>query len=203
MRRRIRTGAAVAAACLFFVCFGACGKPAVLYDSEKERTEEKDREQDDGGEGEDPAGGGLAKEEEAQICVYVCGEVCAPGVYELPAGARIGDAVEAAGKMTAEADENWLNLAEHMTDGQKIWVPSVQEAEELSQAALEEQSGLVNLNSASKEELMTLTGIGESKAKDIISYREEHGSFASIEELMQIPGIKEGVFEKIKGQVTV
>lgn len=201
---KIRAG--IAAVCLLLPGFAACKKPAMLYHSEVVQAEEKGEEQGSE-ERESGAQEGSAKEEsqerEAQICVYVCGEVHVPGVYELPVQARVADAVEAAGGMTEDAADFWLNLAEHMTDGQKIWVPSALEAEELTQEVLEESSGLVNLNSASKEELMTLTGIGESKAKEIVSYREEHGSFSSIEELMQIPGIKEGVFQKIRDQVTV
>ena len=126
-----------------------------------------------------------------------------PGVYELPEGSRIVDAVEAAGGMTEAASGTWLNLAEPVSDGQKIEVPSETEASELEKEQQEAQSGLVNLNTASAEELMTLTGIGESKAEAILSYREEHGGFEKPEELMEIPGIKEGVFEKIRDQVTV
>ena len=137
------------------------------------------------------------------ICVFVCGEVCRPGVYELPADARIGDAIEAAGGMTEDAAQTWLNLAEHVSDGQKIEVLSVQAAEEQEEASRQQKAGLVNLNQASREELMTLTGIGEAKAKDILGYREQHGGFSSTEELMKIPGIKAGVFEKIKDQITI
>ena len=149
-------------------------------------------------------GEAAAAEPAAQtLCVYVCGEVKSPGVYELPEGSRIVDAVEAAGGMTEAASGTWLNLAEPVSDGQKIEVPSETEASELEKEQQEAQSGLVNLNTASAEELMTLTGIGESKAEAILSYREEHGGFEKPEELMEIPGIKEGVFEKIRDQVTV
>lgn len=141
--------------------------------------------------------------EEQMLCVYVCGEVRKPGVYELEEGGRIVDAVEAAGGMTEEAFCTWLNLAEPLSDGQKVEVPSKEQAENLRNEEQEAQSGLVNLNTASQEELMTLTGIGESKAQAIISYREEHGDFERPEELMEIPGIKEGVFQKIQDQITV
>ena len=141
--------------------------------------------------------------EKEKICVYVCGEVRNPGVYELEAEARTAAAVEAAGGMTEEAAESWLNLAEHLADGQKIEVPSREQEEKLKEEALAAESSLVNLNQASAEELTTLRGIGESKAEDILKYRETHGGFQTIEELMQIPGIKERVFEKIKDQITV
>ena len=141
--------------------------------------------------------------EDAVVCVYVCGEVISPGVYELRAESRIGEAIEAAGGMTGEAASTWLNLAERITDGQKIEVPSKEQAEELLDKSAQEENGLINLNTATAEQLMTLRGIGESKAEDILNYREQHGGFGSIEELMQIPGIKERVFEKIKDQITV
>lgn len=176
-----------------------CQKKAVLYDSEGAAGEDWETE----AEGtEEPKETDAAKED-AVICVYVCGEVISPGVYEFPAEARIGEAVEAAGGMTEEAASAWLNLAEHMTDGQKIEVPSKERAEELLEESAREEKGLINLNTASKEQLMTLRGIGESKAEDIVNYREQQGGFRTLEELMQIPGIKEGVFEKIKDQITV
>lgn len=173
-----------------------CGRQAVLYDSSGteeglQETEEKEGESD------------RETEAPSKICVYVCGEVVKPGVYELEASARIGEAVEAAGGMTGEAAESWLNLAEHMADGQKIEVPSREQAQKLEEQAAEQENSLVNLNTATAEQLTTLSGIGESKAKDILDYREQHGSFQAVEELMQIPGIKERVFEKIKDQITV
>lgn len=144
--------------------------------------------------------------EEAQketLKVYVCGQVERPGVYELPADARVDAAIAAAGGMTEEAAGSYLNLAEHLADGQKIEVPSAEEAFAFSEAEREEQAGLVNLNTASVEQLMTLPGIGASKAETIVAYREEHGSFKEITELMEIPGIKEGVFQKIQDKIKV
>lgn len=173
-----------------------CGRKAALYDSE-ETAQEAERTAD--GEAES----GMENLEDAGICVYVCGEVRRPGVYELTAESRIGDAVEAAGGMTEEAADTWLNLAEHMKDGQKIEVPSKEQAEELVMEAEKQENGLVNLNTATAEQLRELSGIGESKAEDILNYREQHGGFQAIEELMQIPGIKERVFEKIKDRITV
>lgn len=183
---------------LILACTG-CKSRAVLYDSE-ETPEVREDMQEKGSDAEPDTG-----EEETleKICVYVCGEVKSPGVYELEAGARVSEAVEAAGGMTEEAAESRLNLAEHMTDGQKIEVPSKEQEEQLKEEAFGQESGLVNLNTASAEQLTTLKGIGESKAEDILNYREEHGGFRAIEELMQIPGIKERVFEKIKDQITV
>ena len=182
-------------AVVVLLCAGCKSQP-VLYDSEETLEETlRAEESEEDGEPEEEA--------PARICVYVCGEVRNPGVYELEAEARAAAAVEAAGGMTEEAAESWLNLAEHLTDGQKIEVPSREQEEKLKEEALEAQSSLVNLNQASAEELTTLRGIGESKAEDILKYRETHGGFQTIEELMQIPGIKERVFEKIKDQITV
>lgn len=138
------------------------------------------------------------------IFVYVCGAVREPGVYELPAGSRVYEAVAAAGGMTEQADEKSLNQAGVLEDGQQITVYTAEEA-----AALPVQDGTgtsgekVNLNTASRDALMTLPGIGEAKADAILAYRDEHGGFKSTEEIQQVEGIKEKVFEKIKDQIEV
>jgi len=192
--KKKQTGCLILWAMLLLLCT-ACRQSAVIYDSSKE-----------------PAATSQAVEgvqevqeeqSEAFVSVYVCGEVKEPGVYELPAKARLTDAIEAAGGMTEEAADTYLNLAEYVTDGQKIEVPSLQKAEEWKEEERRQLNGLVNLNQASEEQLMTLTGIGEAKAKDILRYREQHGEFSRVEELMEIPGIKAGVFQKIKDQITV
>lgn len=135
-----------------------------------------------------------------QIYVYVCGHVNAPGVYRLSADARVCDALELAGGVTEDGKPEALNQAECMTDGQTLYVPGADE--EVEQDAAQETDNLIDINRADKAALMTLPGIGESKADIIIQYREEHGAFSSIEELMEIPGIKEGVFNKIKNNIT-
>ncbi|GAB5616379.1 hypothetical protein JCM31739_12040 [Faecalimonas canis] len=138
--------------------------------------------------------------------VYVCGAVKKPGVYRLPAGSRIYEAIEMAGGMTEQADETALNQAEKVKDEEQIFVPEkvidAKEGED-SQESTEKDDGKVNLNTATEEELMTLAGIGQSKAKSIIQYREKKGRFKSIEEIMKIEGIKSGVFNKIKEQIVV
>lgn len=169
-----------------------CRKKTAVYDSAAEEITTEAAETETTGE-----------EKAASIWVYVCGEVRDPGVYELPEGSRITDAVEAAGGMTGDAAETYLNLAETLSDGQKIEVPSVEMAEALEEAAAQDTSGLVNLNRATEAELMTLSGIGESKAKEIVRYRESRGGFQKPEDLMNIPGIKEGVYNKIRDQITV
>jgi competence protein ComEA len=141
------------------------------------------------------------------IYVYICGEVENPGVYQVMEGARMYEVVELAGGMLESGAQNYLNLAEAVVDGQKIIVPTEEEANqaEAEQLVKEEESSskFVNLNTASEETLMTLPGIGTAKAKSIIAYREEKGGFQSVEQLMEIEGIKEGVYNKIKDLITV
>ena len=138
-----------------------------------------------------------------QIAVYVCGQVLHPGVVYLDEDARAVDAVEAAGGLTETADAEYINLAARIADGEKLYIPDMQEGQELRAREEEAAAGLVNINTADRERLMTLPGIGESKAQDIIAYREKHGDFVSIEELMNISGIKESLFEKIREKIVV
>lgn len=146
---------------------------------------------------------------EAVIYVFVCGQVASPGVYELPEGSRICQAIDAAGGMLDTASTDWVNQAETAEDGQKIYVPSTEEAETMPEGQTQETSsaegtdGKVYLNAASREELMTLTGIGEKKADAIIRYRESNGGFQSVDELMQVEGIKEGTYNKIKDSIVI
>ena len=169
-----------------------------------------------------------SSEKAKTLVVHICGAVSAPGVYELPAGSRIIDAVEAGGGFLPEADEACCNLAEEIVDGCQIYIMTKTESCADGQAekkagiqtspdgdmqttdrnvrsnstpALE--NGLVNLNTADVSALMTLPGIGESRAKAIISYREQHGAFAKIEDIMKISGIKQAAFSKIKDKITV
>lgn len=148
------------------------------------------------------------------LYVHVCGAVNAPGVYELKTDARIYEALEAAGGMKEDAAADWINQAEALSDGERIYVPTQEEAEESAQSvsgrwadpngnAGGSVSDKININTAAKEELMTLSGIGASKAESILKYRQEHGNFQNIEDLKKIEGIKDGVFNKIKDDITV
>lgn len=139
--------------------------------------------------------------EPEKLYVYVCGEVSAPGVYMLLKGDRVVDALEAAGGVTANANIVNLNLAGAVDDGMRIYVPDKSVA--VGEEGMENTNGLVNINTATKEQLMTLPGIGQSRAEDIIAYRKSNGRFKTIDELMQVPGIKEGAFSKIKEYITV
>jgi competence protein ComEA len=174
---------------------------------------------------------GAAEEPEEQpqpesttIFVDVCGAVAHPGVYELESGSRVFQAIEAAGGFLPEAAARRINQAQSLVDGEQLYVFTEQEAEELDasgesadqvltgqdfSAKAQESggesssNGKVNLNTADEATLMTLNGIGESRAKDIISYREAHGGFSAIEEIMNVQGIKEGTFNKIKDDIAV
>lgn len=153
-------------------------------------------------ETEEPDG---AKEEKTCL-VYVCGAVAAPGVYELDDGSRIYEAVELAGGFMEDAAEDVLNLAESVTDGQMIRIPTEEEQEAAGRQGAEADSaadGKLDLNRADVAALMELPGIGQSKAEAIVGYREEHGSFSRTEDLMKVEGIKEGVFNKIKDRIKV
>ena len=156
----------------------------------------------------DPGG----EEKEGSIWVYVCGEVASPGVYELQEGDRITHAIEAAGGLTEAAGQVYLNQAAHLTDGQRIYVPSREEEQTLKEegspsdmadAGMGKDTGIINLNTATKAELLSLSGIGESRAEAIIAYRETNGGFRKIEDLKKVDGIKEGIFQKIREQITV
>lgn len=176
--------------------------------------------------------GASSVSEKNTIAVYVCGAVQDPGVYYLPDGSRICDALSEAGGFSYEADREWLNQAQTLSDGEMLVVYTMQETAQMreqgiargtsvngtgsdagnasglsgGQSAAESGtsgSGLINLNTASKEQLMTLPGIGEAKADAIIRYRTETGLFASTEDVMNISGIKNSIYEKIRDRVTV
>ncbi len=139
-------------------------------------------------------------ETEESLLVYVSGAVRNPGVYRLPLDSRVYEALDAAGGLTQEAEEGLINLAEPLTDGEMIYFPKKGED---SSGQVQLSDGKVDLNRAGKEELMTLPGIGETKAEAILQYRKEHGPFQTIEELMQVSGIGEALFEKIKNRVKI
>lgn len=214
------------------------------------------------GEDAGSASTGEKTEETSVICVDVSGAVVNPGVYRLPEGARVYEAIAAAGGFLPEADTDVLNQAARLEDEDQIRIPSAtKEAAESAgdspgenfgkntgenigqnsrdgskessrqsgendtdtendrqekasyglirknqnsqetETSVSENEGRININSASVEELQTLPGIGESKAAAIVAYRETHGSFGAAEEIMQISGIKEGLYSKIKDKI--
>ncbi len=125
--------------------------------------------------------------QEERIRVYVCGAVANPGVVEVAQGSRAEDAGREA-----------VNLADWITDGQMLYFPTKEEAR---QAGTKTAQGLVNINTADAAQLCTLPGIGESRAADIIAYRERNGGFDSCEDIMKVPGIKTNVYEKIRDKI--
>ena len=167
------------------------------------------------------------------IYVDVCGAVVNPGVYELSSDSRVFQAIEKAGGYLPGAAASYLNRARSLSDGQQIYVPTQEEVDSQTIPLTQDetaQDGVVqagtaqtgtaadntadgtgttqagqriNLNTADVSQLSTLTGVGESKALAIIAYREENGPFTSIEDIMNVPGIKEGTYEKIKDKIAI
>lgn len=162
----------------------------------------------------------------AKIKIDIAGAVVNPGVYKLPEDARVEDALNTAGGLSEEADRDWvvknLNLAEKLSDGDKLYIPKAGEnttpssantsipvpppssAGVVSGSSKPSDCSRVNINTASAGILdECLLGIGPTKAQSIIEYRETHGGFKSIEEIKNVKGIAEGTFAKIKDQIVV
>ena len=166
--------------------------------------------------------------QQAMIYVDVCGAVANPGVFQLAAGSRVFQAIEAAGGYLPEAALTCVNRAGVLTDGQQLYILTQEEMErqgldpaEMSGAsdgqmngsagtgqntgiaAQAQQDNRININTADEAQLTTLTGIGATRAQAIIAYREENGPFVAIEDIMNVQGIKEGTFAKIKDEIVV
>lgn len=147
------------------------------------------------------------------VLVHICGEVRTPGVYELTADSRICDVLFLAGGFTADADTEAVNMAAGIEDGMQIVIPTeTDRTQEMTgnssdrtreTAAGKTESQLVNINTADKETLMSLPGIGAGKAEAVIAYREAGGVFKDIKDVMLVDGIKEGVYAKIKDKICV
>lgn len=144
---------------------------------------------------------------EPRVPVYVCGAVQSPGVYYMNDTALKAEALELAGGFAPDAATDYINLAETVVAGEKIYFPYIYELQDGYNMDLDEvgdgSSRQVNINTATKDELMTLPGIGESKAEAIIKYRDKNGPFQSIQDITKIPGIKEGVYNNIKDYIVV
>lgn len=127
-----------------------------------------------------------------------------PGVYKLVKGSRVKDVIELAGGLTSDSDTSNINLAKIIEDEMVININSVNDNSGNNYGMNSTNlSDLININTASLEQLMTLSGIGESKAKSIISYREENGNFKAIEDITKVSGIGQALYEKIKDYITV
>ena len=172
----------------------------------------------------------VSDKEMQQVMIYVdvCGAVANPGVFQLAAGSRVFQAIEAAGGYLPEAALTCVNRAGVLTDGQQLYILTQEEMErqgldpaEMAKAsdgqmngsagtgqntgvaAQVQQDNRININTADEAQLTTLTGIGATRAQAIIAYREENGPFAAIEDIMNVQGIKEGTFAKIKDEIVV
>ncbi len=147
------------------------------------------------------------------IVVHMCGSVNSPGVVRVEKGSRLMDAVMAAGGFSEDADRDYLNLAAVLKDGERIYVPSCVETAMLSVKDVirggetgggrDEKDNIININTADTEELMTLPGIGESRAGDIIAYRNRVGAFNNKEDLKNVSGIGESLYARIADLITV
>jgi competence protein ComEA len=176
--------------------------------------------------GADPAGGaggpaGAAAEppEQTPLLVAAAGAVARPGVYELPAGARVDDLVLAAGGLGPDADGDRVNLAAPVADGERVWVPRTGETEQPEVVAgtgtappppaapggsgEEAAPALIELNTATAEELETLPGVGPATSASIIAYRDENGGFSSVDELLEVSGIGPAKLEAVRDLVSV
>lgn len=151
---------------------------------------------------------------ETLLYVHLCGAVEQPDVYKVVPGTRLFEVIELAGGLTKTAAADYINQAMKVEDGQRIYIPTKDEMKELDVTELLEYKQeetdtnkdlpkLVNINEADSEELMELPGIGQAKAASIIEYRSTKGEFKSIEDLMNIPGIKEGLFHQVEAYIAV
>lgn len=143
--------------------------------------------------------------------VYIAGAVQLPGVYALSPDARIEDALRAAGGAAEDADMSLINLAAPIEDGQRIWIPTISPSgpagsipeSGVENTPIEGSRQRININTATQAQLETLPHIGPELAKEIIRYRQEHGSFKNITAIQEVPGIGPSIFDKIKDLITV
>lgn len=146
---------------------------------------------------------------EKPLVVHITGAVPRPGVYALAQGARVQDAISAAGGFLAEAEKTGINLARALEDGEQLDIPYVEGAspvileEPAATEAPVENTELININFASQAELESLPGIGPTTAQKIIQYREQNGPFLTTEDVINVPGIGPGTYERIKDLITV
>ena len=146
----------------------------------------------------------------SMITVYVSGEVNKPGLIQIDSNARVSDAITACGNFTPLADKNAINLAQKLSDGTHIQVPTIKNSatttsstNNSSNSPNDKSNDLVNINTATKEELDTLPGVGPATAEKILNYRQEHGNFQSIEDLKNVKGIGEAKFNKLQDKISI
>jgi len=207
---------------LFYFNSEDSGGVAVVQDgyndklaNDEERASGSDKENRQCGDVQDD------KESSKSIFVHICGEVNKPGVYEMGSNARIVDAIKLANGLTNNAASNYINQALLLSDGQQIYIPSKKEVKNGTvpksltiqnenenknsdiESSNDNSSNKVNINTASKEELMSINGIGQTRAERILEYRKTSGKFSSIEDIKKVKGIKDGLFKKISEYITV
>lgn len=161
-------------------------------------------------EGQQESDSGASEAPPQDIYVHVAGCVAAPGMYQLSSGARVAEAIQAAGGFSEEAASESVNLARTLQDGEQIVVASAkahaqdaQESESGGSAAQASGDGRININTASVTELTAISGIGPAKAQKIVAYREEHGGFKSVEDLCQVSGIGQKTLEAMRDEICV
>lgn len=186
----------------------------VAFERDATSVERADTGSEDASDDGDPSSDSKRASAASEVYVDVDGAVVTPGVYRLREGARVAQAIDAAGGLTPEADVAGLNRASKVTDGQKIHVPTVGEQQAsiaeagvdggaFASSGVSGATGLVNINTANAAELQTLSGVGPSMAQSIIDERTQNGPFTSIEDLMRVSGIGEKKFAKIKDCICV
>lgn len=154
------------------------------------------------------SGGSEEADPGKEIYVQINGAVKYPGVYKVQDDARIFDVVELAGGMTEDAEPEAVNQALPVEDGQMITICTQEEwelarTEETEPSAEQADDGLVDINTADVAELCTLPGVGQARAESILAYRQEHGSFQTVEEIKRVSGIKDGLYTKIKDKIKI
>lgn len=173
---------------------------AIYISNNKEQQEELDISQTQQVETEQA-------EEPEDVIIDICGAVNDSKVVTLPTGSRVEDAIKAAGGITDEADLSGINRAAILTDGEKIYIPTVDEVKRgidiPSTGSNISSDGSININEATAEELETLNGIGPVTAEKIIQYRDEYGKFETKEDLMEVNGIGEKTYAQIKDKIRV
>jgi competence protein ComEA len=138
-----------------------------------------------------------------QIKVELVGAVKQPGVYDFPKGIHLLDAIDLSGGVAEGADLSKINLALVLKDGQKITIPTLGSQNSSSNNSTQEATALLDINLATVEQLMDLPQIGEIKAQAIMTYRNDHGPFQKLEDLIEVPGVGKSIFEAIKSLITV
>lgn len=203
--------------------FGGCGDKPVVYDIQTESSQQTTQSVSESLTAEEASAELESSSSEIKspdmLKVYICGAVNNPGVYELSEGDRICDLIVLAGGLRSDAEERLVNQAALLEDGMQITIYTKEESAKAGtdtaglqidvqtagtdQAARKPADTKVNINTADKEELMTLNGIGETRADSILAYRMTHGRFDSVEAIMNVDGIKDKLFEKIRDEIEV